>query len=291
MQRVGFVGLGIMGSPMAISLVKAGFPVTVFNRTRSKYDPAVNMGASPAESPAEVASKSDVIITIVSDTAAVESVLFGPQGLWRSAGKNKTVIDMSSISPSATIEFERRLAEQGCDMLDAPVSGGARGARRASLSIMVGGKREVFEKCLPIFRALGQTITYTGPIGNGQKTKLVNQVVGAMNILSLVEGVRLARALGLDLAATLQVVSNGAASSWMLANLGPKILSGDFTPGFTLQLHDKDLKLAKDAIQATGLAFPGAELVCSLFAEAVDKGLGGQGNQGLINLWDESAKG
>lgn len=283
--KLGFVGMGIMGQPMALNLLKAGFELTVFNRHPEKCGPLTAEGASQASSPKKLALQSDVVLTIVSDTADVESVLFGEEGISEGLKKGSVVIDMSTISPTATINLATRLREQGCEMLDAPVSGGESGAKEGTLAIMVGGNRDVFEKCLLIFRALGKTVVYTGPNGNGQKTKLVNQVIGALNILGVAEGLRLAKAADLDLTTTLSVVSGGAASSWMLKNLGPKILQSDFTPGFTLTLHQKDLRLAREFIQQTGQDFPGANLVYSLFTQAIEKGLGNQGNQGLINLW------
>ncbi|HWX41709.1 MAG TPA: NAD(P)-dependent oxidoreductase [Blastocatellia bacterium] len=283
-MKIGFIGLGIMGRPMALNLVKAGFSLTVFNRTRSKTEPLAAAGAAVADSPAEVARASDVVITIVSDTPDVESVLFGSDGLFHGAGSGKVLIDMSTISPEATIDFAGRLAEKECVMLDAPVSGGEKGAIEATLSIMVGGKREVFERCLPLFNAMGKTIAYTGQSGNGQKTKLVNQIICATNIVSMVEGLRFARLAGLDIETTLKLVSSGAAASWMLSNLAPRVLAGDFAPGFMIKLQQKDLRLVRETIQKIGATLPGTELAYELFSEAVAEGLGEQGTQGLINL-------
>jgi 3-hydroxyisobutyrate dehydrogenase len=291
MTPVGFIGLGIMGQPMVRNLLKAGFSVVVFNRTRARDESLLACGASRAESPQEVAARSDIVITMVSDTPDVESVLFGERGVWFGLKPGSIVIDMSTISPTATVKFARRLAEKGCEMLDAPVSGGEQGAQAGTLAIMVGGgKRGVFESCLPIFQAMGKTVSFTGPNGNGQKTKLINQVVGALNILAMVEGLRLARAAGLDIEATLQAISGGAASSWMLANLGPKIMNNDFAPGFSITLQHKDLRLACEPATELGGDYPGIKLVYSLFASAVKKGLGNQGNQGLINLWSETPR-
>lgn len=283
-MKVGFIGLGIMGRPMALNLIKASFKLTVFNRTRAKTEPLAAAGAAVADSPAEVARASDVVITIVSDTPDVESVLFGSDGLFHGAGSGKVLIDMSTISPEATIDFAGRLAEKECEMLDAPVSGGEKGAIEGTLSIMVGGKREVFERCLPLFNAMGKTIAYTGQSGNGQKTKLVNQIICATNIVSMVEGLRFARLAGLDMETTLKLVSSGAAASWMLSNLAPRILAGDFAPGFMIKLQQKDLRLVRETIQKTGATLPGTELAYELFSEAVAEGLGEQGTQGLINL-------
>jgi 3-hydroxyisobutyrate dehydrogenase len=285
MLKVGFAGLGIMGQPMARRLLTAGFPLVVFDLSRARCEPLIAAGALGVESPKDLAAQSDVVITMVPDTPDVESALFGERGVSFGLKPGSVVIDMSTISPSATVRFAGVLAEKGCEMLDAPVSGGEPGAQAGTLAIMVGGKPEVFEKCLPIFQAVGKTITFTGPQGNGQKTKLINQVVGSLNVLAMVEGLRLAGAAGLDLDATVRSVAGGAAGSWMVANLGPKVIKGDFAPGFSIKLHHKDLRLVHELATELGGDYPGIELVYSLFSSAVEKGLGGQGNQGLINLW------
>lgn len=285
-MQIGFIGLGIMGRPMALNLLKAGFSVTVYNRTAAKCRPLLDAGAIQARSPREVAHTSDIVITIVSDTPDVESVLFGPDGVWYGLKTGDAVIDMSTISPRSTVDFANRLAEKGYEMLDAPVTGGEKGAVEATLGIMVGGKRQTYDRCLPVFQTLGKTIIYAGDHGNGQKTKLVNQIICALNIVAMVEGLRFARLSGLDLETTHKVVSSGAASSWMLSNLAPRILNDDFAPGFLIGLQQKDLRLCREAIDEMGSQFPGAELAYELFTAAVEKGLGEQGTQGLINLFD-----
>lgn len=284
-MRIGFIGLGIMGRPMALNLINAGYSLTVYNRTRSKCQPLAEAGARVADSPREVAAACDVIITIVADTPDVEAVLFGPGGVGEGLQPGRIVIDMSTVSPAATVEWARHLQEKGCELLDAPVTGGEKGAREATLTIMVGGSHSAYERCLPIFHALGETVVYTGPSGSGQKTKLVNQVICALHIVAMVEGLHLAHLMDLDLETTLNVVSRGAAGSWMLSHLGPKILHNDFTPGFTIRLQQKDLRLVQEALQPFGLSLPGTELAFRLFSEAVAKGLGDQGTQGLFNLF------
>ena len=275
-----------MGAPMATNLVKASFPVSVFNRTSSKCRELVQRGVAQCDSLAQLALDSDVVITVVADTPDVEEVLFGRDGLAPHLRPGSIVVDMSTISPSATMRFAQRLQEQRSEMLDAPVSGGESGAIAGTLSIMVGGKREVYEQCLPLLRAMGRTVVYTGLNGNGQKTKLVNQVVVALNLLATVEGLRLAAASGLDLQTTLEAVGGGAAASWMLSNLGPKIIAGDFRPGFAIRLQQKDLRLASELIKDLGLEAPGTELTYSLFTAAREKGLGEEGTQGLYQLWN-----
>jgi 3-hydroxyisobutyrate dehydrogenase len=284
--KLGFIGVGVMGEPMASNLLRAGFELRVFDRRRSKCEKLARLGANLADSSRQVAAASKIIITIVSDTAMVEDALFGEDGVARGLKPGALVIDMSTISPLATIEFGKRLAALGCEMLDAPVSGGSKAPIAGTLGIMVGGRREVFDRTLPILEVLGKTITYTGPLGNGQKTKLVNQLVGATNLLAAVEGLRLARRAGLDVPTTLQALGSGVANSWMLANLIPLILKEDFAPGFSIRLQHKDLKLLTDWIASLGGDFPAAKLVYSLFSKAIQMGLEGQGNQGLINVWE-----
>jgi len=286
-MNIGFIGLGIMGQPMVKRLLGAGYSLAVYDKVEGRGQALVAEGARAAASPQEAACDSDVVITMVPDTADVEEALFGRQGAAQGLRPGKILIDMSTISPVATVELARRLGEQSCEMLDAPVSGGQPGAVAGTLSIMVGGEKRTFEKCLPIFKALGTTVEYTGTHGNGQKTKLVNQVVGALTLVAVAEGLRLAGAAKLDPETTLRVVSGGVASSWMLTRLGPKMLQGDFSPGFRIRLQHKDLRLAKEWTAELGMPAPGTELAYSLFTRALERGLGEQGNQGLYNLWEK----
>lgn len=284
-MRIGFIGLGLMGRPMAHNLMNAGFPLVVFNRTRAKCQPLVDAGAQEAISYADVAQRSDVIITIVSDTPDVEHVLFGPDGVQDGLTPGKIVIDMSTISPAATEQMATRLEAKGCRMLDAPVSGGPKGATEATLAIMVGGDQQTFQMCLPVFQAMGKKIVYMGRSGNGQRTKMINQVIAALNIVAMTEGLYLAEQAGLNVGDVLDVVSSGAAGSWMLTHAAPKILQEDYTPGFMIKLQQKDLRLAMEFAKSVGGRLPGAELVYALFSEAVNRGLGEQGTQGLINIY------
>ena len=286
MEMIGFIGIGVMGRPMAANLLRKGYSLSIVSRHPEQEAPLIAQGALTAASSQELARTSDVIILMLPETSTVEQVLFGDDGVALGIRKGSIVIDMSTISPEKTIEFAERLATIGCPMLDAPVSGGEKGAEAGMLGIMAGGPQDVFERCRSIFEAMGKTITYTGPSGCGQKTKLVNQLVGATNLLGAVEGLRLARAAGLDAQTTLQAVSSGAASSWMLANLGPKILQGDFAPGFSIRLQHKDLMLLKGWLAGISGDFPAADLVYSLFHKAMEAGLADEGNQGLVNLWE-----
>ena len=290
MERIGFIGTGVMGKPMAANLLRAGHSLSILKRETGKDLLLLELGASSQESSEEIARMSDVVILMLPDTKTVEGVLFGSRGVASGLKEGAIVIDMSTISPAETVRFSNRLAEKGCDMLDAPVSGGEKGAEAGTLGIMVGGTQRAFESCCNLFSAMGKTITYTGPSGCGQKTKLVNQLVGATNLLGVVEGIRLARAAGLNLEATLKAVSSGAASSWMLTNLGPKILQEDFAPGFSIRLQYKDIALLKDLTEDLGGDYPAAILVHSLFEKTMEAGLSTQGNQGLINLWGPDGK-
>jgi len=290
MDSIGFIGTGVMGKPMAANLLRAGYSLSIINRRPETLEQLVSLGASLSETPLEIARRSDVIILMLPDTRTVEEVLFAENGVAHGIRESSIVIDMSTISPVKTVEFASRLLALKCEMLDAPVSGGEKGAEAGALGIMVGGNPAAFERCRKIFEAMGKTITYTGSNGCGQKTKLVNQLVGATNLLGAVEGIRLARVAGLDAEATLKAVASGAASSWMLVNLGPKILQQDFAPGFSMRLQHKDMTLLKEWIASLGDEYPAADLVHSLFAKAMDTGLSEQGNQGLINLWQDNSK-
>ena len=212
-DRVGFIGLGIMGKPMARHLLDAGFPLTVHSRSPAPVDELVEAGASRAVSPAEVAAASDVVVTMLPDTPDVELVLLGPDGVASGAAAGSLVVDMSSVDPIPTRSFAERLAGQGVDMLDAPVSGGEKGAIDAALSIMVGGEKADFDAALPLFQAMGKTITHLGPLGAGGFTKLANQIIVAVNLTALGEALTLARKAGLDRELTLKALGGGLAGS------------------------------------------------------------------------------
>ena len=288
-KRIGFIGLGVMGKPMATNLLKAGYPLTVWNRTRSKMNDLVAMGAYGANSPREVAERSDVVITMVTDSPDVEEVILGPNGVIHGARPGLIVIDMSTISPIVTRKIAGELAKKGVKMLDAPVSGGEKGAIEATLSIMVGGPKEVFEECLPIFRVLGKKITYMGSTGMGQTAKLCNQVICALNIQAVCEGLMLGAKAGLDLKRLLEAISAGAASSWMLINLGPKMLERDFKPGFKIRHQQKDIRLALALASELKLPLPGTALVQQMLRIVEAEGLGEEGTQAAIVAMEKIA--
>ncbi len=283
-MQLGFVGMGIMGSAMARNLLKAGHPVMVWNRTREKTAPAAAAGATVADSLPHLARACDLIFICVADTPDVEAVLFEAEGLAEGLAPGKTVVDHSTISPEATVDFARRLNALGCDYLDAPVSGGQGGAVAGTLAIMVGGSEAVCERVRPYFEAMGQNIVYCGPQGNGQRVKAVNQVICALNILACSEGMLFAQQMGLDLETVHRVVSSGAAGSWMISNLAPKMIAGDFAPGFMIRLQAKDLNIASGSMAALPADYAGTRLTTELFNAAVRAGLGDQGTQGLVNL-------
>ncbi|RLG05538.1 MAG: hypothetical protein DRN65_06825 [Thaumarchaeota archaeon] len=278
-----------MGRPMALNLLKAGYPMVVWNRTRSKMKPLLEAGAEGADSPREVAEKSDVVITMVTDSPDVEEVILGPNGVIHGAHPGLIVIDMSTISPTVTRRIAQKLAEKGVKMLDAPVSGGDIGAKKGTLSIMVGGPKETFEECLPIFKVLGKKITYMGPSGMGQTTKLCNQVICALNIQAVCEGLMLGAAAGLDLKKLLEVVTAGAAGSWMLSNLGPKMIERDFRPGFKISHQQKDLRLVLSFASELKLPLPGTALVQQMFRSVEAEGLGDKGTQAAIVAMEKIA--
>jgi 3-hydroxyisobutyrate dehydrogenase len=288
-ERIGFIGLGIMGRPMAQNLRKAGFALTVWNRSRPGIDALVAEGATDAGSPREVAERSDVVITILGDSPDTENVALGEHGIVRGAHAGLVHIDMSTISPAVTRSIAERYAPSGVELLDAPVSGGEQGAINGTLSIMCGGKRDIFERCAPIFEAMGKTIVYCGPCGSGQIVKLCNQVIVALNNLAMSEALVLARKAGVEPATMLQAVSAGAASSWALQNLGPRVLAGDFKPGFKIAHQQKDLRLALELAHQGSTPLPGTALVHQLFAALEAEGLGEAGTQALVKALEKLA--
>ncbi len=288
-KRIGFIGLGLMGSRMAMNILKAGFPLTVWNRTREKMRPLLEAGAEGASSPKEVAERSDIIINIVTDSPDVEEVLLGPQGVIHGARPGLIVIDMSTISPIVTRRIAEKLAEKGIRMLDAPVSGGIIGAEKGTLSIMVGGDYETFKECLPIFEAMGKTITYCGNHGMGQMVKAVNQILVSMTMLAVAEALMFASKAGLDLETTLKAVSGGAAGSWQLTNNGARLLRGDLEPGFKVEHLLKDLRIIMEVAREINMPLPGTALAYQLYRSLMAEGLGEKGTQAVIKVYEKLA--
>jgi 3-hydroxyisobutyrate dehydrogenase len=280
-EAVGYVGLGIMGMGMARNLLKAGFPLSVWNRTASKAEALAAEGATARATPAEVAANSDIIVICVSDTPDVETVLLGDNGIIHGVKPGSLVIDCSTISPQATQAMAEKLAAKGVQMLDAPVSGGSEGAAKGTLSIMVGGAAEDFERAMPVFKAMGKTITQVGGTGAGQTVKLVNQVLVVGNCLAMCEALLLAQAGGVDLKKTYDAISQGAAGSWMFTNRAPQIINRDWRPGFMVSLQQKDLRLVLEAADQLGVPLPGTSLIFNLY-RTIENKLGQEGNHALV---------
>lgn len=286
---LGFIGTGLMGFPMARNLLRAGFPVTVYNRTRAKAEPLVAEGAVIVDSPRAVAERAEVIITIVSDTPDVLQVILGERGIHEAARPGMVVIDMSTISPRVTREIASTLLDHEVEMLDAPVSGGVNGAIEGTLSIMVGGKKEVFERCRPIFEAMGKKIVYCGGNGQGQMVKLCNQIAIVSNLVAAAEAVTFAKKAGVDPMTMIEAVGAGAAGSWVINVLGPKMASHDFAPGFMVKLQQKDLRLVMQAASELSIPLPGAALAHQLFAAVEATGGGDLGTQALVSVLERLA--
>ena len=287
MEQIGFIGLGIMGRGMTHNLLKAGHAVTIWNRTAARMDEFAAAGAKKAVSPADLASKCDVILICVSDTPDVEEVLFGTDGVSAGVKAGALVVDHSTISPQKTVDMAKRLNAQGVAYLDAPVSGGSEGAAKGTLSIMVGGADADAERAMPILQAYGKTITHVGAQGAGQMAKLVNQILVVVNQLAASEALLFAQAGGLDLAKTIDAVKGGAAGSWMLANRGPQMIVRDFNPGFTIDLQQKDLRLVLESADEMGIPLLATSLVFQMYRTLQSQGLGGDGNHGLVKALEK----
>lgn len=286
-ETLGFIGLGIMGQGMAANLLKAGYAVTVWNRTPAKAQALIDAGAQLAESPREVAARASVIFICVSDTPDVQQVITGEHGVIHGAQAGALVVDMSTINPQATREIAAQLEARGVHMLDAPVSGGSEGAAKGTLSIMVGGDAEQVTRAMPYFQAMGKTITHVGGHGAGQTVKLVNQILVVGNMLAVSEALLFAQASGVDLDKTLQAVGGGAAGSWMLNQRGPQVLLRDWRPGFTIDLQQKDLRLVLQSADAVGTPAILTSLVFNLYRTLQAQGLGGEGNHALIKALEQ----
>ncbi|TME74793.1 MAG: NAD(P)-dependent oxidoreductase [Chloroflexi bacterium] len=286
MERIGFVGTGIMGGPMARNALKTGFAVTVTNRTPARAEPLAKDGATVVKTPREVAERSDIVVTMVPNTPDVEAAVFGPDGVAAGARNGLLLIDMSTISPAATRAFAERAAKNlpPFHTLDAPVSGGEIGAIEARLSIMIGGDAADVKRAMPLFEALGKTIVHIGDHGAGQACKLANQIAVAINNLGVSEALVFAASQGIDLEKTRQVIAGGAGSSWAMQNYAPKMLAGDFRPGFMIDLQQKDLRIVLENASADHVSVPGAALVHELYNALQRDGGGREGNHALIKV-------
>ena len=284
-MRIGFIGVGVMGNGMVKNLLRHGYEVSAYTRTRAKALEALEAGAEWRESAADCVRDADAVITMVGFPPDVEEVYFGEKGILASARPGTLVIDMTTTSPRLAQRIYTEAADRGLSALDAPVSGGDTGARAGTLAIMVGGDREAFERAMPIFEAMGKSIRYMGPAGSGQHTKMANQIAIAGTLAGACEAVAYARAVGLDVDEMLSAISGGAAGSWQLSNNGPKSAHGDFAPGFFIKHFIKDMTLADGEARARDLPMPVLEKVLAMFRALEAQGYGDEGTQALIRAY------
>jgi len=293
-MQVGLIGLGIMGAPMARNLLRAGFDVTVATRTPGKAEKFAAENSSlgnvkAAGTPAEVAAASEVIVTMVTDSPDVVAVAQGEDGVFSAAKPNSIIIDMSTISPQVTRELAGEARQRGLYWLDAPVSGGEKGAIEGTLTIMVGGDEEALERARPVLAAMGKRITHFGPAGTGQSAKLCNQIMTSVNLLAVCEALTFGAKAGLDLATLHQALTGGAANSWALEVLGKKMIERDFKPAFMVRLQQKDLRLVMGAANANHTPLPAASLAHQLLAIVEAEGRGDDGTQSLLRVFERMA--
>lgn len=283
---VGFIGLGVMGKSMAGHILDAGYPLHVFTRTKASAKPLVEKGAIWEDSVADLSATSDVIITIVGFPADVEEVYLNEQGILNHAKSGSYVVDMTTSSPDLAKRIYNAADENGIQALDAPVSGGDLGARNATLSIMVGGDKAVFDDLLPLFEVMGKNIVYQGKAGSGQHTKMANQIAIASGMIAVCEALGYAKKAGLDPETVLSCIGQGAAGSWSLNNLGPRIIKGDMEPGFFIKHFIKDMKIAAESSKQMAMETPGLDMALKLYRQLAEKGLENKGTQALSTLFD-----
>ncbi len=283
---IGFIGTGVMGKSMATNLMDAGYPVVVYSRTKEKAQSLLDKGAKWADSPKTVAEEANVIITIVGYPSDVKEVYLGENGLIPNGREHTYLIDMTTSTPSLAKEIYEAAKVKGMHALDAPVSGGDIGARVAKLSIMVGGDEEDFTKVLPIFQVLGTNIVYQGKAGAGQHTKMCNQIVIASNMIGVSEAMAYAKKSGLDPETVLKSISSGAAGSWSLSNLAPRMIQGNFEPGFYIKHFIKDMTIALEEAEQMGMEAPGLALALSLYKQLAERGEENSGTQALFKYWE-----
>lgn len=287
-KKIGFVGTGVMGASMARHLQKAGHELSVFNRTRSKAEELLSHGATWCETPGEVASRSEITFAIVGFPKDVESVFLDKKtGMVAHASHGDILVDMTTSSPALAVRMAEEAATKGVVVMDAPVSGGDIGAREARLSIMVGGDKDAFNTCQPLFESMGKNIVYHGKAGSGQHTKMCNQTAIASTMIAVCEALIYAEKSGLDPSNVLKSIESGAAGSWSLTNLGPRILKGDFEPGFFVKHIVKDITVAKESAADLGLSLPGLELALTYYKKLEEMGLGEKGTQILFKLYQQ----
>ncbi|PFA62153.1 oxidoreductase [Bacillus sp. AFS015802] len=284
---IGFIGTGVMGKSMAGHILKAGFPMVVYNRTKEKASELIHSGAKWADTPKEVAEASDIVITILGYPSDVEQIYLGEQGILQHLKQGSIAIDMTTSSPALAEAIFKAGREKGISTLDAPVSGGDIGAREARLSIMAGGEEETFERAKPVLELLGSNVVYQGKAGAGQHTKMCNQITIASNMMGVSEALLYAKNSGLNPENVLKSITSGAAGSWSLSNLVPRMMEEDYAPGFYVKHFIKDLKIALDSAEKMELRTPGLELALSLYEELAAQGEENSGTQALIKLLEK----
>lgn len=282
MKTISFIGTGVMGASIVSHLLQAGYPVTVYTRTKEKAEPLLTEGAKWAPSVAEAVQKADLIFTMVGMPADVKEIYLNDNGILANGTNGQIVVDMTTSSPALAKEIEKAASEKGMAALDAPVSGGDVGAKNGTLSIMCGGEESIFEKVRPIFSIFGSRIVRQGGAGAGQHTKMSNQLAIATNMIGVCEALSYAEQAGLDPERVLESISPGAAGSWSLSNLGPRMLAGNFEPGFYTKHFLKDLRIALDEARRMNLDLPGLQLAMRLYEDLMDKGYGDKGTQVLF---------
>ena len=283
---IGFIGLGVMGKSMAAHLLKAGFEVLVYTRTKEKASELLSQGAKWASAPKEIAQKANVIISMVGYPSDVEEIYLGENGLIENGKQGTYLIDMTTSTPTLAVKIAEEAKKRGMESLDAPVSGGDIGARDAKLTIMVGGSSEAFEAVRPIFDILGSNVVHQGPAGSGQHTKMCNQIAIASNMIGVTEAISYAKKAGLDPDRVLRSISSGSAGSWSLSNLVPRMIEGDFEPGFYIKHFIKDMKIALDEAERMGMDAPGLSLSKSLYEGLAEAGEENSGTQALYKHYN-----
>ncbi|MGG4542559.1 NAD(P)-dependent oxidoreductase [Bacillus velezensis] len=284
-KTVGFIGLGVMGNSMASHILEAGYPVLVYTRTKQKAEEILNKGAVWQETVKDLSEKADIIITMVGYPSDVEEIYLGENGILRHAKEGAFVIDMTTSKPSLAKKIAEQAKEKSIHALDAPVSGGDSGARNGTLAIMAGGEKEAFEACLPLFSVMGENIQYQGPAGSGQHTKMCNQIAIAAGMVGVAEAMAYAEKSGLNPEQVLKSITTGAAGSWSLSNLAPRMLKGDFAPGFYVKHFIKDMGIALEEAELMGEEMPGLALAKSLYDKLSAQGEENSGTQSIYKLW------
>lgn len=286
MKKIGFIGIGVMGGPMALNLMRAGYELTVYSRTKAKCEAVLAAGARWADSPAACAAGQDAALTMVGYPRDVEQVYFGADGILEVVQPGMLLIDLTTTSPELAKRIFAAAKERGADALDAPVSGGDTGAKAGTLAIMVGGEEPAFERAKPILEAMGKNVVYEGPAGSGQHTKMANQIAIAGAVSGVCEAIAYGRAQGLDLERMLATIGSGAAGSWQMTGNGPKMVSGDFAPGFYIKHFIKDMAIASEEAKKTGLSLEMLDGVLGMYRALEERGLGDLGTQALIRYYE-----